>query len=55
MDVALIVHEVVDSRLKANVPGLLLKLDVEKVFDHVNWDYLFVVMSNMRFGERWII
>ncbi|RVX22614.1 hypothetical protein CK203_012542 [Vitis vinifera] len=40
-----------ENRLKANVPGLLLKLDVEKVFDHVNWDYLFVVMSNMRVGK----
>ena len=43
-----------DSRLKANVLGLLLKLDIEKAFNHVNWDCLFAVMSNMGFGERWI-
>ena len=36
MDAALIANEAVDSRLKVNIPGLLLKLDFEKVFDHVN-------------------
>ena len=50
----MITNEAVDSRLKANVLGRLLKLDIEKAFDHVNWDCLFFVMSNMGFGERWI-
>ena len=38
LDATLITNEVVDSKLKANVSGLLLKLDIEKAFDHVNWD-----------------
>ena len=30
LDATLIANEVVDSRLKTNVPSLLLKLDIEK-------------------------
>ena len=54
LDVVLIASEALDSRLKDNTPGLLLKMDIEKVFDHVNWDFLMDVMSKMGFGHRWI-
>ncbi|RVX22513.1 Kinesin-like protein KIN-7C, mitochondrial [Vitis vinifera] len=47
-------NEALDSRLKDNIPGLLLKMDIEKAFDHVNWDFLMEVMSKMGFGHRWI-
>ena len=50
----LIVSEAIDSRLKSNIPGLLLKMDIEKAYDHLNWDFLLSVMSKMGFGQMWI-
>ena len=53
LDSVLIANETLDSRLKDNKSGLLLKMDIEKAFDHVNWDFLMEVMSKMGFGHRW--
>ncbi|RVW49084.1 hypothetical protein CK203_084403 [Vitis vinifera] len=52
MDVALIANEAIDSKFKDNFFGLLLKLDIEKTFDHVNWDCLLSIMSKMGFEQR---
>ena len=54
LDAVLIANVALDSRLKENTSGLLLKIDIEKAFDHVNWDFLMDVMSKMGFGHRWI-
>ena len=52
LDAVLIASEALDSRLKDNMSGLLFKMDIEKIFDHVNWDFLMDVMSKMRFGHK---
>ncbi|RVW30523.1 putative ribonuclease H protein [Vitis vinifera] len=39
--------------LKSNRGAILCKLDIEKAYDHVDWDFLLAVMEKMGFGERW--
>lgn len=45
--------EVVDF-MKKNMSGLIFKLNFEKAYDHVNWEFLRFIMHWMRFEERWI-
>lgn len=35
-------------------PGILCKLDNEKVYDHVNWAFFMKLMGRMGFGHKWI-
>ena len=49
-DVALIANETIDSMLKRNERGVLCKLDLEKAYDHLNWNFLLTVMRKMGFG-----
>jgi len=43
----------VNSRIKIHIPGVIVKLDIEKAYDHVNWDSLFYLMQRMGIGKKW--
>ena len=39
MDASLLANEVIDIMLKRKERGVLCKLDIEKAYDQINWDY----------------
>ena len=55
LDVALIANEAIDSLLKRNESGVLCKLNIEKAYNHLNWNFLMLVMQRMGFGRSGLV
>ena len=53
LDLVLIGNECIDRWLRSGIPGLLCKLDLEKAYDHVNWDFLLHLLQKCGFGDKW--
>lgn len=49
----LLVKEVAHSIQKLKCKGFILKLDFEKAFDSVNWNFLIQTMERMNFDCKW--
>jgi hypothetical protein len=55
LDSVLVANEGLDSRLKSETPGVLCKLDMEKAYDHVDWNFLLYLLRKCGFGEKWCL
>ena len=53
LDASLIANEVIDSWQKRGEKGLICKLDIDKAYDNVNWQFLMRVLQKMGFGAKW--
>ena len=52
LDLVLIANECLDSRLSFGDQGIICKMDLEKSYDHVNWDFLLYMQRRCGFGEK---
>ena len=53
LDVVLVANEVVEEYRKGNKEGLVFKIDFEKAYDNVSWDFLVFVLYKKNFENRW--
>ncbi|WJZ90121.1 hypothetical protein VitviT2T_009290 [Vitis vinifera] len=54
LDASLIANEVIDAWQKREEKGLICKLDIEKAYDSLNWQFFMKVMKKMGFGSKWL-
>ena len=54
LDAVLIANELVDSTLRRKKQGMVCKLDIEKAYNSISWEFLYQVMGRMGFGSRWL-
>ena len=52
LDATLIANETIDSLLKWDEYGVLCKLDLEKAYNHINWDFLLTMMQKWVLGRN---
>ena len=53
LDVVLITNEMVDEKRRSGEEGVVLKIDFEKAYDHVDWGFLDHVLERKGFSTKW--
>ena len=53
LDGIILVHETIHLLKTLNTLGMLLKLDLSKAYDKLNWKYLVGILKYFGFSEEW--
>ncbi|WKA03651.1 hypothetical protein VitviT2T_021750 [Vitis vinifera] len=53
LDAVLIANEIVDEKRRSGEKGVVFKIDFEKAYDHVKWDFLDHVLEKKGFSSKW--
>jgi hypothetical protein len=54
LESVVVAHELVHSLHSSKEKGVILKLDYEKAYDRVSWDFLFEVLETRGFSSKWV-
>ncbi|XP_057432167.1 uncharacterized protein LOC130724918 [Lotus japonicus] len=54
LDSVVVLNEVIQATKKVKKQTLLFKVDYEKAYDSVRWEFLSYMMQRMQFSSRWI-
>lgn len=53
LDVVLIANEVIDKMVFREREGVLCKLDMEKNYNHVSWEFVNYMLGRLGYGLKW--
>lgn len=53
VDASLIANELIDLYARSKTKVVVIKLDIEKIFDMVGWEFLDNIMVVKGFGNTW--
>jgi hypothetical protein len=54
LDGIVVAHETIHSLQSSKKPGMLLKLDLSKAYDRINWNFLKAMLGAFGFDPSWI-
>ena len=54
LDGIIVVHEVTHPLKCTKIPGMLIKLDIAKVYDKLSWKYLEAILKAHGFSVEWV-
>ena len=54
IDGIILTHEMIHSLKQMKIPGMLLKVDMAKAYDKVNWKFLKAILLAIGFKYDWV-
>ena len=55
LDSVLVANKVIDEFGRNNNKNIILKMDYEKAYDYVRWDFLLYTMERLGLSDKWIM